>query len=220
MTTQAGGRRYGGRSGAERSAERRDALLDAAFRIVAAEDWHALRIDALCREAGLSKRYFYEEFGNLDDLATALVGRLGDELIAVTVAGVERDPTPTGLVRAALDPFLAHLADDPRRARVLFGAVPGDGDAARRRDEVLRRVMAAAIGLGVEILGAARGPTVDVGASFLVGGTVQAVLDWLAVPEPRATDALADDLAALWQAVVDATFPAPASSARGDRLTP
>ncbi|MGE4428901.1 MAG: TetR/AcrR family transcriptional regulator [Solirubrobacteraceae bacterium] len=206
MTTEVGGRRYGGRSGAERSAERRTALLDAAFRLVAANDWHALRIDAVCREAGLSKRYFYEAFASLDDLSTALVGRLSDDLIAVTLAGVQRDRTPAGFVRAALEPFVAHLAEDPRRAHVLFGPVPGDGDAARRRDEALRRMTSAAIGLGVEVHGAGRSPTVDLGASFLVGGTIQTVLDWLTTAEPRPAAALVDDLAALWQAVVDATF--------------
>lgn len=206
MDTEVSGRRYAGQSGEQRSAERRSALLDAAFRIVAAADWRVLRVDALCREAGLSKRYFYEEFSTLDELATALVQRLADELIAATLAGGERDRTPVTLVPVTLRPFVAHLADDPRRARVLFGAVPGDGEAARHRDEALHRITAAAIGVGLEAHGARPGATIEFGASFLVGGTVQAVLDWLASPEPRAEDAVARDLEALWQAVVDTTF--------------
>lgn len=206
MSCEDHGRRYGGRSGAERTAERRVALLEAAFRIVAGDDWHALRIDALCREAGLSKRYFYEAFASLDELSTALVGWLVGDLIAATLGG--RDRTPEGFVRATLEPFVAHLAEDPRRARVLFGAVPGDGAAARHRDEALHRLTVAAIGVGLEVHEVRPGPTVDLGASFLVGGTVQAILDWLAAPAPRPQAALVDDLEGLWQAVVDTTFAA------------
>lgn len=208
MATEDSGRVYAGRSGAERSAERRTALLTAALRIVSAEDWNALRIDALCREAGLSKRYFYEAFSSLDELSTALVEWLVGDLIAATLEGRDRDPTPEGFVRATLEPFVAHLVDDPARARVLFGSVPGDGAAARHRDAALHRLTVAAIGVGLEVHDAEPDPAVGVGASFLVGGTVQAVLDWLVAPGARDPDALVEDLGALWQAVVDTTFSA------------
>jgi AcrR family transcriptional regulator len=206
MGVEVTGRRYGGRSGEERSAERRAALLDAAFRLVAADDWHALRIEAICREAGLSKRYFYESFGGLEELSAALIGRLADELVAVTLAGAREARTPDRFVRAALEPFVAHLAEDPRRARVLFGAVPGDGAAARHRDEVLHRLIRTAVGLGLEVHGVPGGPAIDRGASFLVGGTSQLVLDWLGVEDPSPREDVVEQLAGLWQAVVDATF--------------
>lgn len=220
MGSEEDGRRYAGRSGAERTAQRRDALLRAAFRIVAAADWPALRIDALCREAGLSKRYFYETFSSLDELSAVLVDRLVDDLIAATLAGDARDRTPEGLVRATLEPFVAHLVEDPRRVRVLFGPVPGDGGAARRRDAALRRITLTATGVGLEVHDAQPGPTVDVGASFLVGGTVQAVLDWLATPEPRSVQTLVEDLEALWRAVVHTTFGAARTAGAGRVATP
>lgn len=216
MGTEDGGRRYGGRSGAERSAERRTALLEAALRIVAGADWHALRIDALCREAGLSKRYFYEAFSSLDELSTALVEHLVGDLIAATLAGRDRDRTPEGFVRATLEPFVAHLVEDPDRARVLFGSVPGDGAAVRHRDAALHRLTVAAIGVGLEVHEAQPGPGIEVGASFLVGGTVQAVLDRLAHGGARDVDALVEDLGALWQAVVDTTFAGARSARAGD----
>ena len=62
------GRVYGGRTGDERAAARRDALVAAAFSLVAEEGWRGVNIEAVCRRAALNKRYFYESFEGLDAL--------------------------------------------------------------------------------------------------------------------------------------------------------
>ena len=58
------GRRYGGLTAEERRAERRARLVRAATEIWVAEGWAAVSMRAVCARAGLTDRYFYEEFGN------------------------------------------------------------------------------------------------------------------------------------------------------------
>lgn len=66
------GRTYGGASPAERTRERRARLLEAGLALYGTQGFAATSIDAVCAEAGLSKRYFYESFGSAEELLTAV----------------------------------------------------------------------------------------------------------------------------------------------------
>ncbi len=191
-------RSYGGRSGDERAAERRTALLDAAFARVAADGWRALSIESVCRAAGLNKRYFYESFSDLDTLFAALTTQLADEAIAATLTAYAPDASPPDAVRDGISAFVVHLTDDPRRARVLFGAVPAGDAAAGHRAAALRRLIGTVDAQARSLLTAAPDPFVEVTAAMLVGGTSQAVLDWLDGRIERSRDALVADVVELW----------------------
>lgn len=200
-------RTYGGQTAAERAAGRRVVLLDAAFALVAESGWRALTIEAVCRAGGLNKRYFYDAFADLDALVGALVGRVAEDAVtpALAVLAAADPGAPVGeTTRAVVRVLIAHLTDDPRRARVLFGAVPAGDAAAAHRSAAIRDVIttAAAQGRSIHHL-AADDPVADVAASMLVGGTSQAVLDWLDGRIDAGRDAFVDDLVALWQAVGD-----------------
>ncbi|HET9073611.1 MAG TPA: TetR/AcrR family transcriptional regulator [Solirubrobacteraceae bacterium] len=195
------GRTYGGQSPAQRSAERRAALLEAAFSLVAEHGWRELRIDALCRSAGLNKRYFYESFSDLDALVSALTDGLARETIAAALAGIGPRTAPEAATRRAVDALVGHLTDDPRRARVLFGAVPATEAAAGHRTEAIRRIVAAAAGTGQGLHHLRAGPELDIAAAMLVGGTSQTLLDWLDGRIPASRPELVDSLVGLWQAV-------------------
>jgi AcrR family transcriptional regulator len=200
----AGGRTYGRQSSGERAADRRDTLLDAAFVLVAASGWPALRIDALCRAAGLNKRYFYESFADLEAVIAALVDRVAAEAIAVAVAAIEPGADLTEATRRSITAFVHHLTDDPRRARVLFGALPADDAAAGHRTDAIRRVVAAAALTGRGINALPEDPTVTLTAAMLVGGTSQVILDWLDGQIDCGQERLIADLVMLWQAAGDA----------------
>ncbi len=55
-------RRYGGKTTTERRAERRERLLDAGLALFGTQGFATVTIEALCAEAGLNPRYFYEQF--------------------------------------------------------------------------------------------------------------------------------------------------------------
>jgi AcrR family transcriptional regulator len=197
---------YAGRSAAERAAERRAALLDAAFGLIAEHGSGQLRIERICQAAGLNKRYFYESFTDLDALVAAVLDRVASESIAVTLAAMDRDGSVHELTRAAVGALVRHITDDPRRARVLFGETPTGEAIATHRSEAVHTIVAAAAATGRSIhhLGDAPDPGIEMASAVLVGGTCQAVLEWLDGRLHDDLDAFIDDLAAMWIIVGDA----------------
>lgn len=203
--TPAPTRTYGGQTADERATQRHDALLDAAFGLVAEDGWRPLRIEALCRRAGLNKRYFYEAFADLDAVVAAVTRRLADEAIAATLAQVHAgtDPSPDATVRRAVTAFIEHLTDDPRRARVLFGALPADDAADQHRAAAIREVIVAVVSEGRQLHDVPDDAFAETAASMLVGGTSQAILDWLDGRVDCSRTAFVARVVVLWQAVGD-----------------
>ncbi len=84
--------RYGGRTAAERQAERRSRFLDAALQLFGdSPGFRSTTIAALSEAAGLSTRQFYEEFRTLEERA----GRPPPPGQRLGRAGGSRPPSPT-----------------------------------------------------------------------------------------------------------------------------
>jgi AcrR family transcriptional regulator len=124
-------RSYGGVSATERVALRRAALLDAGLELFGTEGYARTRVKDLCRQAGLTDRYFYESFAGTDDLFLAVFDRIIDELFtAVAEAVADADPRLVPQLRAGIGTFVHALADDPRKLRVVFTEAAGAGHGA------------------------------------------------------------------------------------------
>lgn len=109
-------RLYGGLSAKQRQADRRDRLIVAAIQVSARTGREGATVAAICAEAGLTARYFYESFANRDALFLAAFGRVQDELFArIAPFAAGRDP-----VRGALTGFFSVLAEYPGPARVFL----------------------------------------------------------------------------------------------------
>lgn len=65
----------------------REQVLDAAYRVVAAEGWGGLRMTAIARAAGISRQTLYNEFGSKDAIGNALVRRELDGFLR----GIQRE---------------------------------------------------------------------------------------------------------------------------------
>lgn len=120
--------RYGGKTAAERQAERRRRFLDAALQLFGdAPGYRATTVAALSEAAGLSTRQFYEEFRTLEDVLAALHLEVNDWATTAVVAAVaEADRLP--LVERAAAIFRAYAANvtsDPRRVRITFVEIIG-----------------------------------------------------------------------------------------------
>ena len=111
------GRRYRGLSGADRRVDRRARLVAAGLEMFGTRGIGATRVDDVCAEAGLTKRYFYESFESLEGLVEAVLADVTAQLAASVVPAIEvhgwRDPQP--IFDAALRPILA----DPRLVQLL-----------------------------------------------------------------------------------------------------
>jgi AcrR family transcriptional regulator len=127
------GRTYSGLSAAERVAERRGRLLDAALDLIGSEGgWGSATMTAICRRAGLTERYFYESFRDRDALYVALLDALAAEVERAVLGALRR-----GGIEASARALLDVLLGDPRKGRAALLEGLGSEVAQRRRREVL-----------------------------------------------------------------------------------
>ena len=74
------GRTYAGESLSERTARRRQQFLDAGLQVFGTTGYRTATVRQLCKQAGLTDRYFYESFASTEDLLVAVYEREFDEL--------------------------------------------------------------------------------------------------------------------------------------------
>jgi AcrR family transcriptional regulator len=96
----------------ERPAKRREALIAAGVQLLGREGGPAITVRAVCREAGLTERYFYESFSDRDDFVRAAY----DEVCTQAMQTL----APTTSAREAVEKFVALMVDDPVRGRALL----------------------------------------------------------------------------------------------------
>lgn len=96
----------------DRAPLRRDELIAAGTQLLGHERGPALTVRAVCREAGLTERYFYESFHDRDEFVRAVY----DDVCTRAMAALTSASTP----RAAVEQFVELMVDDPVRGRVLL----------------------------------------------------------------------------------------------------
>jgi AcrR family transcriptional regulator len=120
--------RYGGKSAAQRQAERRRRFLDAALQLFGdTPGYRATTVAALSDAAGLSTRQFYEEFRTLEDVLAALhlqVNAWAEEAVLTAAAGTRDVPLPDRAA-AIFRAYAANVTADPRRVRITFVEIIG-----------------------------------------------------------------------------------------------
>ena len=206
-------------SAADRRAERRTLLLDAAFELLGTEGWPGTTVRAVCQAARLNPRYFYESFDDLDALVVAVYDRLVGELGAEVMAAVQEAGDDTrAQTRAAVDRIVRFVDEDRRRARVLYVEALGNEALNRRRVETGHTLVAAVEQYTVERHGPPRpGEQIGrIGAAILVGGTSELVVAWLDGRIDVDRDQLVDDATALFLAIGEAAAAVASQRSRGD----
>jgi AcrR family transcriptional regulator len=160
----------------------------------------------VCARAGLTERYFYESFRNLDELLVAMF----DAFSVPTHEAIETalKQTPPDLFercRAAAGALIDSLTEDPRKARAYVEAI-GSTPLRERREatmrayaELLAEQMRSLSGLGADHH---RAPLRLV-TTMLVGGLAEAVGEWLNGTLPLPKDDLADEASRLCVAAAD-----------------
>jgi AcrR family transcriptional regulator len=174
--------RYGGVSAADRRAERRERLLDAALETLGTDGWQATTVRGICERARLNPRYFYESFADLDRLVVALFDRIAEEMIERMLAAFAEAPDEAeAKARAPIATCVDFVAEDPRRARVLFLEALGNEALARRRLETMDAMWQLVGSYGREFYGHAADPDPisDIAAVVLVGGMTELMIAWL-----------------------------------------
>ncbi|WP_344772230.1 TetR/AcrR family transcriptional regulator [Nocardioides panacisoli] len=172
---------YRGVPAEERVAERRAKLMEATLAVWADPD-RRTTMTAICAEAGLTERYFYESFSGLDDALTAVMDAIATEIEETTMHAAEEAGTdPAARTRATLEAFVALLRDDPRKCKVALveaAAMPG---LRHRRAELLRHFAHRTAVEAREIFGANTRTEAedDVAGLLFIGGIAELVTAWL-----------------------------------------
>ena len=113
-------RTYGGLSEEERVRERRDKFLEAGLEVFGTLGLRGATVRKLCKQAGLTERYFYESFADTDDLYCAVYQTQLGALASFFLEAFPSLPTDLeGRIRAALDLYFTRMRD-ARLVRVLY----------------------------------------------------------------------------------------------------
>lgn len=110
-------------------------MIAAGIEVFGTVGYRSATLGAICAEAGLAKRYFYESFDSMEDLLCAVydtvLAQLRDRVAEGAVDATDGLATVTG----ALDGLFSWVEDNPRASRVHLFEVLG---VSPRVDEIYR----------------------------------------------------------------------------------
>jgi AcrR family transcriptional regulator len=170
--------------------------MDAAFTLLGTAGWSGTSVRAVCKQAELNPRYFYESFDDLDALVVAVYDRVIEEMAASILAAISAAPdAPADQLRAIVAATVAFMDDDRRRARIVYVEALGNEALNRRRIETGHEIVAF-----VQSFGRASA----VAAPILVGGFSELLVSWLDGRLPISREQLVDDATTLFLALAEA----------------
>jgi AcrR family transcriptional regulator len=202
------GRVYGGLSAADRRASQRQRLLDAGLELFGSRPVSDVTIGDICAEAGLAKRYFYEQFAGLACFVDAVIDDVVRRLDAQV--SVSNSPVSSEWPRQRIATFVQRISDDPRIARLLlvetFGA---GGSLGALREAVVHRAVETIVSdfLPAELVDARK---LRMAAFALSGAAAELILAWLHDDVEATADEVVDYLVSLFaQTPAQVCLPAP-----------
>lgn len=200
MAAMAQVRPYRGVDAAQRLAQRRQNLLEAGLELLGAGgDPAELTVRAICAQAGLGVRYFYETFSDKDDFAAAVYDWVIADIAATTQAAVAAAPAREQ-ARAAMANIVRTVAADPRVGRLVFSVQLSNTVIVRKRAESTA-LFAQLLLQHADAVGPRANELDEATAYFAVGGVGQTISAWLEGQLDLDADQLVDRLAANIDAV-------------------
>ena len=202
-------RPYRGVSATDRRHQRRQRLIDAGLQLFGTRGIAAVGIVDVCAEAGLTKRYFYENFASIDALAEAVFEHVTGDLVAIVVPAIEigagRDPRP------ALTVYIRALLSDPRVVRLL-AVESHTGPLKKYRDGFPTRAVELWFGFAASDEDMPPPQDMRLKAYGFVGAAQQIGMAWLDGHLPLTIDEVIDQLVDMFYRISGIAPPSP----RGD----
>lgn len=179
--------------------ERQRQLLDAALEVLATEGFDAVTVEAVAREAGVTRPVVYDQFGDLDGLLLALIEREEAVALAPLLAIVGDEPgdsDPDEFLVEGVLAFLRAVREEPRTWRVVLMPPDGGSPDLRARIGRSRRLItdrvAEQLAWGIERRGGPLGLHERLWARLVVAGGEDAARLVVADPERHSPERLAD----------------------------
>ncbi len=190
------GRTYAGRPVEDRRRERRARFLDAALTVFARDGYGNSSVGEICREAGLSSRQFYVEFGGREALLLELFDSVERESRDAVVRAIAAAPgvRVVEMIDIGTRAYIESIATDPRRARVVLVEAVGATPAVEQHRQHQRRIWGELLAaLAEQAAGAGEIPEGDyeMRVTALIGAVNYVVYDWsIADPRPPLDDVI------------------------------
>jgi AcrR family transcriptional regulator len=138
-------------------------------------------MEAIAREAGITKPIIYKHFGDRSGLAEALAADFVDSLLGELGEALGRDAPPREILRTTVDAYLAFVERDPQIYRFLVreALTPADTATGETMSGVIREIgRQVALVVGEQL----RGAGLDSGPAepwaFGIVGMVHLAGDW------------------------------------------
>ena len=122
-------------------AERREQLIDAALAVILEQGYSGVSIEAIAREAGVTRPVVYDHFPNLGRLLYALVEReerISVEQLEQVVPDDPGDREPIDLLAEGVKRFLEAVASRPATWRIILLPLEGTPQVVRDHIETNR----------------------------------------------------------------------------------
>jgi AcrR family transcriptional regulator len=155
-------------------AERREQLLDAALAVIGDRGYGGVSMEAIARQAGVTKPVVYDLFGNLGQLLTALLEREEARALAQLAEVMPAEPAsdPDELIATGFVAFLRSVAANPTTWRLILMPAEGTPEAVRKQVDANRRRIGGQLEKllvwGIEARGGPKGLDVELGAQGLI----------------------------------------------------
>jgi AcrR family transcriptional regulator len=170
-------------------AERREQLLDAALALIGERGYGGVSMEAIARQAGVTKPVVYDLFRNLGELLTALLEREEARALAQLAEVMPDEPSvdPDELIVIGFVAFLDSVAASPTSWRLILMPAEGTPSAVRDRVESNRRQVATRleqlIAWGIDGRGGPKDLDVELAAQVLIAAAEQMARLVLTDPE-------------------------------------
>lgn len=203
-----GTRRYRGLSPDERRQERRRRLLDAGLELFGTRGYSQTSVRAVCEEASLNSRYFYESFSSREDLLYHLYLEIVSDIALHVNEAVAAATTLEDKARAGLVASWHAYTEDRRRARIIAIEVVGVSDRLEKLRRQLRHGFAERTAKqGLLFVRPGTHLVLDpiLVSRALMGGVVEILADWVTGDCDATADELIEHFTRLFAAAAHAS---------------
>lgn len=191
------GRSYRGLKAEERRQLRRQQLLDAGLHVIGSKGYGGSTVKEVCREAGLSERYFYESFASKEDLLSGVYAMVTDRLKDQFMAIMARQPRePRQVAMDSILMFYRHM-QDPAVARVQLFEMLGVSERMDQEFQSAMDELAEFIGLAQRAIFPEipeRHFASGVLGAALAGGMIQVANTWVLRGYPQPLEEVAEEM--------------------------
>ncbi|MBF6088281.1 TetR/AcrR family transcriptional regulator [Nocardia cyriacigeorgica] len=182
MSAVSPARVYGGLTAEQRHDQRRARLIEAATLLLGTRGAAETTVTAVCAEAKLTSRYFYQHFSDRDALLRAVAVELENILRhEVELAAPADGAAPDEVARATVGAFVRMIADDPVMARILFIESAAEPVMRELRSEIMTRFTDLVLAHAQRYLHLADSTiaVAHLGSTLAVGGLFEVLRRWL-----------------------------------------